>query len=422
VSTHTPAADPDPAQENSASSSSDASIFRQRTFIQFWAARLLAGLSFQVVAVALGWQIYALTHSAYALGMVGLAQFLPMFALTLVVGHVADRYDRRLVVSIGTALNALAVMLLALGSWQGWLGPAGVYLLAAVSGGARAFVTPTQMAMLSGLAPRPLLQRATALSSSIGQTAQVAGPALGGLLYACGAPAAYGCAALGMALSSILLGTIKMQATVLPREPLSRASLLSGITFIRDQPVILGAISLDLFAVLLGGATALLPIYAHDILRVGPTGLGLLRSAPAIGSLAASLILARRPMHAHFGRLMFSAVIVFGVATMLFGISHNFYLSLAALAATGAADSISVVIRQTLVQLRTPDAMRGRVGAVNALFIGTSNQLGEFESGIVAGLLGAVPSVVLGGLGTVAVALLWIKLFPQLREARSLDN
>jgi len=211
-------------------------------------------------------------------------------------------------------------------------------------------------------------------------------------------------------------------STALPREPLSRASLLSGITFIRSQPVILGAISLDLFAVLLGGATALLPIYAHDILRVGPTGLGLLRSAPAIGSLAASLILARRPMHTHFGRLMFSAVIVFGIATMLFGISHNVYLSLAALAATGAADSISVVIRQTLVQLRTPDAMRGRVGAVNALFIGTSNQLGEFESGIVAGLLGAVPSVLLGGLGTVAVALLWIKLFPQLREARSLEN
>jgi len=417
-------ADPDPALDKPAASLSDARIFRQRTFIQFWTARLLAGLSFQVVAVALGWQIYALTHSAYALGMVGLAQFLPMFALTLVVGHVADRYDRRLVVSIGTALNAAAVLLLALGSWQGWLGPASLYLLAAVSGGARAFVTPTQMAMLSGLVPRPLLQRATALSSSIGQTAQVAGPALGGLLYACGAPAAYGCAALGMGLSSILLATITMPptATALPREPLSRASLLSGITFIRSQPVILGAISLDLFAVLLGGATALLPIYAHDILRVGPTGLGLLRSAPAIGSLAASLILARRPMHAHFGRLMFSAVIVFGIATMLFGISHNVYLSLAALAATGAADSISVVIRQTLVQLRTPDAMRGRVGAVNALFIGTSNQLGEFESGIVAGLLGAVPSVLLGGLGTVAVALLWIKLFPQLREARSLEN
>ena len=413
--------DPDPSLEPQPEPSIDARIFRQRAFIQFWSARVLSSLSFQMVAVALGWQIYALTHSAYALGLVGLAQFLPMFALTLVVGHVADRYDRRLVVSIGTAVNAVAVVVLALGSWHGWLGPAAIYLLAAISGGARAFVTPTLPAMLAGLVPRPLLQRATALSTSAGQTAQVVGPALGGLLYACGASVAYGVAALALILSSGLLATIAMVPVVRAREPLSVASLLSGIAFIRSQPIILGAISLDLFAVLLGGATALLPIYASDILHTGPVGLGVLRSAPAIGSLGAALLLARRPMHTDFGRLMFTAVIMFGVATMVFGISRNFYLSLAALFATGAADSISVVIRQTLVQLRTPDVMRGRVGAVNALFIGTSNQLGEFESGILAGLMGAVPSVLLGGLGTVAVALLWIKLFPQLRQARSLE-
>jgi len=412
---------PDPKLTIQPEPPSDAGIFKQRAFIQFWCARALSGLSFQIVAVALGWQVYALTHSAYALGMIGLAQFLPMFALTLIVGHVADRYDRRAVASIGTALNAGAVLLLALGSWQGWLTPALLYLLAAVCGAARAFVSPTLPAMLSGLVPRPLLQRATALSTSIGQTSQVVGPAFGGLLYACGAPLAYGCAGLALGLGSLLLANIKMQPVERTREPLSMASLLSGITFIRSQPLILGAISLDLFAVLLGGATALLPIYARDILFVGPSGLGLLRSAPAVGSLAASLILARRPLHAHFGRLMFSAVIVFGIATMVFGISRNFYLSLAALFITGSADSISVVIRQTLVQLRTPDAMRGRVGAVNALFIGTSNQLGEFESGIAAGMLGAMPSVLLGGLGTVAVALLWIKLFPSLRQARSLE-
>jgi MFS family permease len=413
--------DPDPKPETQTNPAVDARIFRQRAFIQFWSARVLSGLAFQMVAVALGWQIYALTHSAYALGLVGLAQFLPMFALTLVVGHVADRYDRRVVVSIGSAVNAAAVVMLALGSWHGWLGPASIYLLAAVSGAARAFVTPTLPAMLAGLVPRPLLQRATALSTSAGQTAQVVGPALGGLLYAGGASVAYGVAAFALVVSSGLLASIAMTPVVRVREPLSVASLLSGIAFIRGQPIILGAISLDLFAVLLGGATALLPIYASDILHTGPVGLGVLRSAPAIGSLAAALLLARRPMHTDFGRLMFSAVIMFGLATMIFGISRNFYLSLAALFATGTADSVSVVIRQTLVQLRTPDAMRGRVGAVNALFIGTSNQLGEFESGILAGLMGAVPSVLLGGLGTVVVAVLWIKLFPQLRQARTLE-
>lgn len=418
----TDTAAPDPNLETRPDLPADAQLFRQRAFIQFWCARVLSGLSFQMTAVALGWQIYALTHSAYALGLVGLAQFVPMFALTLVVGHVADRYDRRLVVTLGNTVNAGAVLLLALGSWQGWLGAHSVYLLAAVAGGARAFVSPTLPAMLAGLVARPQLPRATALSSAAGQTAQVVGPALGGLLYTSGATAVYSCAAVLLALTSVLLATIKIQAAVRPREPLSLASLLSGIAFIRSQPVILGAISLDLFAVLLGGATALLPIYARDILLTGPAGLGLLRSAPAIGSLAGSLVLARRQMRVDFGRLMFGAVIVFGLATMVFGISRNFYLSLAALFATGSADAISVVIRQSLVQLRTPDAMRGRVGAVNALFIGTSNQLGEFESGTLAGLLGAVPSVLLGGLGTIVVALLWIRIFPQLRQARSLDH
>jgi MFS family permease len=397
-------------------------LLMQRPFLQFAGARLMSGLAFQIVAVALGWQMYALTHSAFALGMIGLAQFVPMFALTLVVGHVVDRYERRRVAGIASAVNTLAVLLLALGSWQHWLTASAVYLLAASSGAARAFVTPTLSAMLAGLVSRAQLPRATALSSSIGTAAQIAGPALGGLLYTVDVAAAYGGATLLLGITSALLATLQTRPVERAKEPLSLASLLSGITFIRDQPIILGAISLDLFAVLLGGATALLPIYARDILHASPWALGMLRSAPAVGALMASLILARQRLPQDFGRLMFGAVVVFGLATVLFGVSRSLWLSLAALFVTGAADSISVVIRQSLVQLRTPDAMRGRVGAVNALFIGTSNQLGEFESGVMAGLLGTVPSVLVGGLGTIAIAVLWIRLFPQLYRARALEG
>jgi MFS family permease len=398
------------------------SLLKHAVFRHFWCARVLSALSFQMVGVALGWQIYALTHSAYALGLVGLAQFLPMFALTLVVGHVADRYDRRVIVATCQAVNGVAALTLALGSWQGWLSTHAIYALAACVGAARAFEQPTIAALLPGLVPREVLQRAMALATSAGQTAQILGPALGGVLYGFGPTTVYACAAAAFLSASTLIATIRVRPQVNPREPVTLRSVFSGIAFIRSQPVILGAISLDLFAVLLGGATALLPLYARDILHVGPQGLGLLRSAPAVGALLGALVLARRPLQRAQGRAMFAAVLVFGVATMVFGVSRYFYLSLAALFVTGCADVVSVVVRQSLVQLGTPDAMRGRVAAVNSMFVGTSNQLGEFESGVAAGLLGAVPAVLVGGLGTVLVAVVWMKLFPKLRGIDRLDG
>ena len=396
-------------------------LLKHRVFFHFWGARILSSVSFQMIGVALGWQMYAFTHSAYALGLVGLAQFVPMFALTLVVGHVADRYDRRVVVAVCQSVNGLAALVLALGSWQGWLNTHAIYALAACVGATRSFEQPTLSALLPGLVPRSVLPRAMALSTSAAQTAQILGPAMGGLLYGFGPATVYTCAGVAYCAAATLVATIRVRPQVRPREPVTLRSVLSGIAFIRSQPIILGAISLDLFAVLLGGATALLPIYARDILQTGPQGLGLLRSAPAIGALLGALVLARHPLKKAQGHAMFTAVVIFGLATMVFGVSRSFYLSLAALFVTGVADVISVVVRQSLVQLGTPDEMRGRVGAVNSMFVGTSNQLGEFESGVAAGLLGTVPAVLVGGLGTIVVALVWMKLFPKLRKIDRLD-
>ena len=260
-----------------------------------------------------------------------------------------------------------------------------------------------------------LLPKALALSASAIQTATILGPAIGGLLYIVGPDAAYGLVACFYAVASVLIGGLAMASVAPKREKSSLASLFSGFSYIRSKPIILGAISLDMVAVLLGGATALLPIYAHDILHIDSVGLGLLRAAPAVGALSTSLLLARWQMTRHVGLKMFGAVTAFGLATIVFGLSTSFAISLAALVAMGAADVVSVVIRSTLVQLETPDAMRGRVSAVNSMFIGTSNQLGEFESGMTAALLGTVPAVVVGGIGTILVALAWSRLFPALR-------
>jgi MFS family permease len=291
-----------------------------------------------------------------------------------------------------------------------------------VQGAGRAFEAPTMSALLPRLVPPSLLARAIALASSANQTATILGPAVGGLLYALGASAPLGGAALLAALAVALTGLTRYERDAPARVPATLRSVFSGISYIWRRPVVLGAVSLDLFAVLLGGATALLPIYARDILLTGPWGMGLLRSGPAMGALAMSIVLARMRLRHGVGRLMFGAVIAFGLATVVFALSRNLPLSLAALIVTGAADNVSVVIRSSLVQLSVPDDMRGRVSAVNSLFIGTSNQLGEFESGIAAGLLGAVPAVLLGGVGTIAIALLWMRLFPALRRVESLEQ
>jgi MFS family permease len=396
------------------------SLLRHRPFALFWFARICSSFAFQMQAVVIGWQVYALTHSAFALGLIGLVQFLPIFLLTLVVGHVADRYDRRRIITSCQAVEALAVAALAVGIASGRLHVGGIFLLVTVLGAARAFESPTMSALMPGLVGEARLSRASAWSASANQTATIVGPAAGGLLYALGASVPFGLAALLFLAAAALVTLIPRGPRAGGREKPSLRTMLSGIHFIRAHPAVLGSISLDLFAVLLGGATALLPIYARDILHTGSWGLGLLRAAPAAGALAMSVLLARRPLRRHAGRLMFGAVIVFGVATMVFAVSRSFALSAVALAVAGAADTVSVVIRFALVQIRTPDHLRGRVSAVNMLFIGASNQLGEFESGTTAALLGAVPAALLGGIATVVVALTWMRLFPALRDVDAL--
>jgi MFS family permease len=395
-------------------------MLRHKPFAFFWFARGFTSIAFQIQGVAVGWQVYALTGSPFYLGLVGLAQFLPMFLLTLAVGHVADRYDRRIIVRLCQIVEGLAAAALAFGSFSGWQSKESILAVVFIAGAARAFEGPTMQALVPGLVPGPFIPRAVAWSASAHQTATILGPALGGLLYMAGPTAAYATASILFLTASSFVALIRIERTPPNREPVSLQSLFAGIVFIRNQPVILAAISLDLFAVLLGGATALLPVYARDILVTGPWGLGLLRSAPAVGALAMSIFLARTTIERRIGRIMFGAVVIFGAATIVFALSTSFVLSLGALVVLGAADVISVVIRSSLVQIKTPDEMRGRVSAVNSMFIGTSNQLGEFESGLTAALFGVVPAVLIGGVGTLIVVIIWMRLFPQLVKIDSL--
>ncbi|MGF6512212.1 MFS transporter [Paraburkholderia sp. 32] len=398
------------------------SLPKHPPFQRFWCTRILSSLSFQMLAVAMGWHVYALTHSAFALGLVGLAQFLPMFLLTLVVGHVADRYDRRRIAAVCQSLESVAALLFAIGTFGGWISAPVIYVLAACVGASRAFESPAVASLLPAVVPRGYLPKATAWATSANQTAQIAGPALGGLLYGIGPGAAYLACTLTFAAAAASVWSIPLQMKPASRAPVTLESIFSGIAFIRREPVILGALSLDLFAVLFGGATALLPIFARDVLHAGPLGLGLLRSGTAIGALAGTIWLAHFPLRNRPGAAMFGGVIVFGIATIVFGLSHQFLVSLFALMVLGASDTISVVVRLSLVQLRTPDEMLGRVSAVNSLFIGTSNQLGEFESGLTAGWWGAQPAVLVGGVATIVIALLWMRFFPELRHTRTLER
>ena len=399
---------------------SSESLLHHRPFRLFWFARVCSSFAFQMQSVAIGWQVYALTGSAFDLGLVGLAQFLPILLLTLAAGHVADRYDRRRIVATCQLVEAAASAVLALGTAFGWLDVNKIFAIVGVVGAARAFESPTLSALMPGLVGETRLQQASAWSASANQTASIIGPAGGGLLYAIGAPVPFALAAVLVLMASIAVLLIQMERPVPVREPATLRSVLSGLTFIRTHPAVLGAISLDLFAVMFGGATALFPIYARDILHTGSWGLGVLRAAPAVGALAMSILLVRKPVRRHAGRLMFAAVIVFGAATIAFAVSRSLAASVVVLVVLGAADVVSVVIRFALVQVRTPDAMRGRVSAVNMLFIGASNQLGEFESGMTAALLGAVPATLLGGVATIGVGLLWMRLFPALRNVDQL--
>jgi MFS family permease len=393
------------------------SLLAHRSFVLFFGGRALSTTGYQMQSVAIGWQVYELTNSAFALGLVGLAQFVPMLLFALATGHVADRYDRRKVVVACQVVKLATAVILAAGTLHGGLPRTVIFAVVFVFGTARAFEMPTLQALLPSLVPQPLLPRAIAGSASANQAATICGPALGGVFYAISPTAAYSLCALSFLLSGACIGAIRVERAVREREPVTLESLLAGIHYIRGHPTLLGAISLDLFAVLLGGATALLPIYARDVLHVGPTGLGMLRAAPAVGALSMSIYLAHHPLGRNIGRKMFAAVAVFGVATIVFALSSSMVLSLAALVVLGASDMVSVVIRSSLVQLQTPEDMRGRVSAVNSVFIGSSNQLGEFESGVTAAWFGTVPSVVIGGVGTLLVVLLWMRLFPELARA-----
>ncbi len=399
-----------------------AQLRRERPFMRLWVARLLGTAAAQMLMVAIGWHMYELTESAWDLGLVGLYQFAPALLLALVAGHVVDQSHRGRIVAACLAVQALVALVLLAAHGTGADSRALLLGVSLVLGAVRAFQMPAQQALTPLLVPPKLLPSAMAFSSSGMQAAIIGGPALGGLLFVAGMGVVYGVCALLFGAACVLIARVHYAHQPPAREPVSAATLLAGVRFIWQRKPVLGAISLDLFAVLLGGAVALLPIYAKDILHTGPWGLGLLRSAPAVGALAMSVWLTHRPPQRRVGRTLLLAVGAFGVCMLVFGLSRSFVLSLLALAASGAADMVNVVIRQTLVQLDTPDAMRGRVSAVNSIFIGGSNQLGEFESGATAALLGPVGSVVLGGIGTVLVALGWVRLFPSLAQRDRLDS
>lgn len=396
------------------SDTSSAALFRATGFMRFWCARLGGTAANQMFMLALGWQMYELTASAWDLGLIGLAQFTPSLALALLAGHALDRYPRTRVLLLCFGLQALMAVGLAIATLRGDTTRDLLLGLSFALGAVKAFQYPAQQALIPQLVSAALLPRALAFSSAGMQGAIIAGPALGGLLFAGGAYAVHLACAMLLGSAGVLIAGVRLASAEAAPPRLSLESLLGGVSFVRRHPVILGAISLDLFAVLLGGATALLPIFAKDILFVGPLGLGLLRAAPAVGALLLAFSLSRWPITRRAGPTLLRAVAIYGAATLVFAVSSWFWLSLLALAVAGAADMVSVVIRQSLVQLDTPDAMRGRVSAVNSVFIGASNQLGEFESGATAALLGAVGSVLLGGVGTLLVALAWTRLFPDL--------
>ena len=390
-------------------------VLRYRDYAAYAATRFCTTLCWQMLSVAVGWQVYALTHNPLDLGYLGLMQFLPFVSLVLPGGYVADHTDRRLVLMIAYAGSSICAGAL---GWLSLIGSQSVWPIFAVMtlyGVGRAFWMPAGQAMTPNLVPVEAFPAAVALNSMLFEAGVVVGPALGGVLYLIGPAVVYGTVAVLLLVSLALLSTIN---PVKPREVTGgaqTAALLDGLRYVLHRRALLGAISLDLFAVLFGGATALLPAYARDVLQVGPAGLGLLRTAGGLGATITALVLIVAPIERHVGRWMFSGVALFGAATIVFGLSRSFAISLAALVLLGVGDMVSVYIRHVLIQLETPDAIRGRVSAVGSMFVGASNELGEFESGLTAGWFGLVPAVVLGGVATLVVVGSYLRLFPQLR-------
>ncbi|ACS58267.1 MULTISPECIES: MFS transporter [Rhizobium] len=395
--------------------------FRHSSYTRFFFARFLLSFSQQIVSVAVGWQMYDQTGSAIYLGLIGLVQFLPSLLLILVTGSVADRYNRRAIAALCSLVSALCTLALLVMTLMGSFTPLPVFAVLLIFGIERAFMSPAVQSLAPNLVPEEALSNAIAWNSSSWQLAAITGPVLGGLLYGVSAPTAYTVAVIFSVLGAALLYMIPKPVQKTTGETKSWAMILGGFSFIRAEKVVLGAISLDLFAVLLGGATALMPIFARDILTLGPWGLGLLRAAPGLGAIVMAIFLAAYPLRHRAGIYMFIGVALFGVGTIIFGISTNTEVSIAALALMGAADMVSVYVRESLIALWTPDQLRGRVNAVNMVFVGASNELGEFRAGTMAALFGAVPAVVIGGIGTLVVAAIWASSFPKLRGIDTLD-
>ncbi len=413
-------------QDARAGAAEPQSAFAYSSFRLYWTARFLNGFATQIVSVAVGWQIYDETREPFLLGLVGLVQFAPALIFVLVTGSVADRFNRRAIMSLCTGLEALCVAALA-GFWifhatqpqdHGVVWP--VFVILTLFGVARAFLTPAVQSLAANLVPREAFANAVAWNSSAMQASFTIGPAIGGLLYGLSHNAAYGTAFALFGVAALLTILIPKPAQKTLSEPRSVESMLAGVRYIWRNPVVLGAISLDLFAVLMGGATALLPVFARDILDVGPWGLGLLRSAAGVGALVMVVWLVRNPIRDHAGKVMFAGVAVYGLAIIVFGLSTTLWISIPALFIMGAADMISVNVRATLIQLATPDDVRGRVTAVNSVAIGASNEVGEFRAGTMAALIGTVPAVVIGGAGTLLITGLWTRFFPQLYDKRRL--
>ena len=398
-------------------------IYRDRDLYFFVSARFISTLAIQVQSVAIGWQIYDMERTPLALGLVGLCQFLPMFLLTLPAGDITDRFNQRRVYSLAAGLQAVcSALFLLLSIFQPhttWM----YFVVLVLFGAARGFAGPSGSSLLPFLVPPERISKSMAFSSSFFTAATISGPALGGFLYALGPVPVYSLCIAGFVGAALIVSRLGGRRFVPEQTQATRYERVAeGVKFVRSRPVVLGAISLDLFAVLLGGATALLPVYARDILHVGPLGLGFLRSAPAAGAFSMAFFLTHRPIRNQVGAKMFAAVAIFGVATIVFGLSTWFPLSLLALFVLGASDMVSVNIRSSLIQLSTPDTMRGRVSSVSMLFIGASNELGEFESGTTAALMGTVPAVVVGGVGTLLVVAWWMKLFPPLRRVNKFTD
>jgi MFS family permease len=396
--------------------------FRHSAYSRYFIARFSTSFAAQIVSTAVGWQIWDVTRNAFWLGMIGLVQFLPALVLVLVTGLTADKFGRRLVMGCAIILEMLCAIGIFYLALTGQFNPVWLLAVLTIFGVARAFYTPASTSLVVNLVPKEDFANAVGWITSSWQLASIFGPVAGGLLYGLSGSVAYGCAAAIMAIAAGLIFSIAKPAQILEQAPVTFKTIVGGFHYIWKEKIVLGAISLDLFAVLLGGAVALLPIYASDVLNLGPVGLGFLRAAPGIGAIITLGFLIAFPIRDHAGFILFATVILFGLATAVFGFSTLAWLSILALIAVGGFDMVSVYIREILLQIWTPDNVRGRVNAVNAIFLGASNELGEFRAGTMAAAFGAVFAVTAGGIAAIGIAGLWMVLFPKLRQARYLDH